>query len=601
MTNDYEYSNSLKRILYEDREYDYSSSLCPLVGSNLHKVEVTEERVRSCMDSIRDKIAFYRVYPDLFIDDIKGPESVFKFYVYQRVFLRAVMRHRYVYATFPRAYSKSFLTMMSLMIKCVLYPNLHCAVTTGGKEQAASITIAKIEEISRLIPPLGNEINWARGASKKSRDTVEYKFKNGSSIDILAAKESSRGQRRNSLVIEESILMDGDILHEVIVPTTNVDRLLPDGSRDPKEIANKSQVYITTAGWKGTFPYEQMIDTLINSVIDPGQYCVMGGTFDTPVKEGLLEEDFVTKLQLEGTFNASSFDREYRSVWAGDAENAYYSSEAFDKCRVLQLPEWEYSERSTKTSYYVLGVDVGRLGCTSEVAVIKVVPQINGPSLKSLVNFYSMEAKDFEEQSIKLKQLYYKYRARTIAIDANGVGAGLVDFLTKTQIDPETNEELPPFGVEGGNHDDAAAPYKNVKGDGVIRDALYLIKANLPFNSEAHTYLQAQIVNRKIKFLIDEREAKMKLMDTKRGQHMKEEDRIGRIQPYVLTSILKEQMMNLKEDSEQGALNTRLKQISKKIPKDRFSALEYGLYYVKLQEDNKKRKRINMAKLSLFN
>ena len=59
--------------------------------------------------------------------------------------------------------------------------------------------------------------------------------------------------------------------------------------------------------------------------------------------------------------------------------------------------------------------------------------------------------------------------------------------------------------------------------------------------------------------------------------------------------------MNLKEDSEQGALNTRLKQISKKIPKDRFSALEYGLYYVKLQEDNKKRKRINMAKLSLFN
>jgi hypothetical protein len=34
--------------------------------------------------------------------------------------------------------------MMALMIRCILYPNSHLFVTTGGKEQAASITIAKI-------------------------------------------------------------------------------------------------------------------------------------------------------------------------------------------------------------------------------------------------------------------------------------------------------------------------------------------------------------------------------------------------------------------------------------------------------------------------
>jgi len=56
-----------------------------------------------------------------------------------------VMRHKFVYATFPRAFSKSFLSMMVLMLRCILYPNSHAAVTTGGKEQAASITIAKIE------------------------------------------------------------------------------------------------------------------------------------------------------------------------------------------------------------------------------------------------------------------------------------------------------------------------------------------------------------------------------------------------------------------------------------------------------------------------
>lgn len=86
--------------------------------------------------------------------------------------------------------------MMTLMIRCVLYPNSHLFVTTGGKQQAASITIAKIQEICKLIPGLNNEINWDRGVSVKSKDNVKYVFKNGSTIDILAAKQSSRGQRR---------------------------------------------------------------------------------------------------------------------------------------------------------------------------------------------------------------------------------------------------------------------------------------------------------------------------------------------------------------------------------------------------------------------
>ena len=214
------------------------------------KQGLSEERIKEQLGNLRNLFSFYREYPDLFIDDLlkdNNPHN-FHFYFYQRIFLRVVMRHRYVYATFPRAYSKSFLSMMVLMLRCILYPNCNLFVTTGGKEQAASITIAKIEEICRLIPALNNEINWDRGVSKKSKDDVKYVFKNGSSIDILAARQSSRGQRRTGGLMEECVLIDGDILNEVIIPTTNVDRLLPDGSRHKEENVNKSQIYITTAG-----------------------------------------------------------------------------------------------------------------------------------------------------------------------------------------------------------------------------------------------------------------------------------------------------------------------------------------------------------------
>ena len=67
------------------------------------KIGLSEERINGIKPAMRQYIAFWREYPDLFVDFIKGPDSKFKFYFYQRIFIRIVMRHRYVYATFPRA------------------------------------------------------------------------------------------------------------------------------------------------------------------------------------------------------------------------------------------------------------------------------------------------------------------------------------------------------------------------------------------------------------------------------------------------------------------------------------------------------------------
>ena len=565
------------------------------------KQGVSEERLQKQVPALRKLIAFWREYPDLFVDMIKGEESNFKFYYYQRIFLRIVMRHRYVYATYPRAYSKSFLSMMALMLRCILYPGAEMFVTTGGKEQAASITIAKIDEICRLIPALEREINWERGKTKKTKDDVEYIFRNGSKINILAARESSRGQRRTGGVMEECVLIDGDILNDVIIPTTNVDRLLPDGTRHPEEVINKSQIYITTAGWKNSFAFEKLIELLVQSIIEPNLVMIMGGTYETPVAEGLLNEDFVDQLKMSGTFNDESFDREYRSVWSGDAQNAFYSAEKFDKYRVLNVPEYEPTGRSNKNAFYVLGVDVGRLGCTTEVCVFKVTPQPKGAATKSLVNLYTYDAEDFEVQAVHLKRLYYRYKARILAIDANGLGVGLIDFMTKAQVDPETGDILPPFGVAGGTSEDIKETYKKIKGDDVEQDAMYLIKANAPINTEMYTYAQTQMSSGKIQFLIDEAAAKTKLMSTKKGQNMTPEQRNAELRPFVLTTALKAQLLNLAEENE--GINIILKQVSRSIKKDKFSAFIYGLYWIKKEEERlrKRKNKGNLTDLMLFN
>ena len=559
------------------------------------KQGISEERLMANMASLRKLISFFRQYPDIFVDFIKGKDSTFEFLFYQRIFLRIVMRHRYVYATFPRAYSKSFLSMMALMIRCILYPNSHLFVTTGGKEQAASITIAKIQQICKLIPGLNNEINWQRGVSTKSKDNVKYVFKNGSTIDILAARQSSRGQRRTGGLMQECVLIDGDILNEVIIPTTNVDRRLSDGSRHKEQNVNKSQIYITTAGWKNSFAYQKLIEILINSILDPKEYMIMGGTYETPVISGLLDDNFVEQLRLQGTFNDESFNRQYRSIWSGDVENAFFSSEKFDKYRVLLQPEYEYSGRSSKSAYYVFGIDVGRVGCTTEICVFKVTPQVQGAAHKTLVNIYTFDAQHFETQSIYIKKLYYRYRPKRIAIDANGLGVGLVDYLIKSQQTDE-GEYLPPFGVF---NTDEYPEYKKFITSETQKDLLYLIKANAPINTQAYSYAQTQMYSGKIRFLIDESLAKTKLMSTKHGQNMNVEERNNYLRPFILTSILKQQMLNLVQENE--GVNIILKQSNRRIKKDKFSAFVYGLYYIRYQEQlSKKRRSRNISDFLFF-
>lgn len=77
--------------------------LMQLSANYEQKQGMSEERLREQLPHLRKLISFFREYPDLFVDYCKGENSTFRFFYYQRLFIRIVMRHRYVYATYPRA------------------------------------------------------------------------------------------------------------------------------------------------------------------------------------------------------------------------------------------------------------------------------------------------------------------------------------------------------------------------------------------------------------------------------------------------------------------------------------------------------------------
>lgn len=101
-----------------------------------------------------------------------------------------------------RAWSKSFMSVMALMLKAILYPGAKLFTVAGGKSQSAEILASKVSEICRLIPAMEKEIIWdtrgTKARTSQTKDTVRYSFVNGSTLENIAASEKTRGRRFQS-------------------------------------------------------------------------------------------------------------------------------------------------------------------------------------------------------------------------------------------------------------------------------------------------------------------------------------------------------------------------------------------------------------------
>lgn len=94
-----------------------------------------------------------------------------------------------------------------------------------------------------------------------------------------------------------------------------VSRRAADGTTRENESVNKSQVYITTAGYKNTYSYDRLIGMVVRMITQPERCMVLGGTWRTPVAMGLQSKTFITDQKEEGTYNEASFEREYKNTF----------------------------------------------------------------------------------------------------------------------------------------------------------------------------------------------------------------------------------------------------------------------------------------------
>lgn len=169
-------------------------------------IQLTTDFLEKHIDLIEKWSEFFILYPDVYIDLITPEDIKFELYFYQRIFLRALMRFRYNDVTAPRAFSKSFISILALILVCVFRPGSKVFICAPKIQQGAKIAKEKILEIYKLFPMLrkevvGGDITDQPGSFQK--DAVTLSFKNKSIFDVVSVYDSQRGGRRSTGFIDE--------------------------------------------------------------------------------------------------------------------------------------------------------------------------------------------------------------------------------------------------------------------------------------------------------------------------------------------------------------------------------------------------------------
>lgn len=324
---------------------------------------------------------------------------------------------------------------------------------------------------------------------------------------------------------------------------------------------------------------------MVKEMVDLKGTFVFGSDWRIPVHYGRQKISTINKAR-QG--NVTRFRQNYLCDWIGASSGALINVSKLMKARTITTIELECPKDKRgnhELNEYVLAIDVARseseANNKSAIVVLKIIRNVQGVIRQVHVcNIITPpNGLNYKEQALVVKKEFYKYggnldinksRVKAIVVDANTIGQGLVEALLDDSTDPETNEELGCFGTINTN-DKPAVP-----------------------DAPAFVYsLKAQGINGEIiRTFIDYVESnKLKLVKSYDDIKDNLPPNIDDLDAEVVTSqmqLLIDEVSNLKlKETEKKSVT--VERVVKRIDKDRYSALAYGLYYINLfldkQED----------------
>lgn len=555
--------------------------------------------------SRRDKViegmaiwgSYYRANIDVFVVDYLQLDFLKWF---QLVLLVMMDRARVFLWIASRGMGKSFLIAIFACVRCILYPGTKVVITSGTRGQSINV-LEKIQtELLKVSPNLRNEIDMDE--TKFSGQDAKVMFKNSSYIKVVTASDNARSNRANILIVDEFRMVKKDTIDTVFKKFLTSRRMPPykelteaERKAEYAKEPNKS-CFLSSAYFKDHWSYNKMLDTFKLMLDDNKTDFVCGLPYQLSIQEGLLFPEDVETDMLEADFNEIKWSMEMEAMWFGDEDGSFFDFNSISKNRRInypmlpdklssllgnsqkvKIPPKQLGEKRILSADIALMSSKKHNNDATAVFINQMMPTKAGRYTNNIVYSDTFEGLHTEDQALIIRKMYDEFQCDYIVLDCTGLGLGVYDALVRDMVDPDTGEIYPALSCYNNQE---MAERCTVKGADKV---IWAIKGNPTINSECAVLLREGFKSGKIRLLVTEYDGESLLSDIKGYGSLSPSEKTKLQMPYVHTTLLIDELVNLQHDESGGRVRVFEKTGRRK---DRYSSLSYN-YYVATQLESK--------------
>lgn len=303
-------------------------------------------------------------------------------------------------------------------------------------------------------------------------------------------------------------------------------------------------------------------------------------------------------------------------LWFGDIDGSFFDFESVSKNRKIKCPmlpdkisaklpngkDFKIQPKQNGEKR-ILSADIALMSSkknnndASAIFVNQLIPTKANRYMNNIIYSETWEGKHTADQALDIRRLFDEYNCDYIVIDAKGVGAGVAELLVRDITDSESGEIYP--ALSSCNNDELARKCSNPNAAKVI----WAINASSKFNSDCAFLLRESFKSGKIRLLQSEYDAEEMIHQDKSIANafskLNEKDKVEFLSPYINTTLLINELINLKHEENNGLVRVYEKS---GMRKDRYSSLSYS-HYVACQLEmklNRKNRAVKDSVDSLF-
>jgi hypothetical protein len=454
-----------------------------------------------------------------------------------------------------------------------------------------------LEKIQTELLPRSEELKNEIENFKISASEARVLFKNGSSIKVVTAADSARGNHANILIVDEYRLVKKDVVDTILAKFLTNPRMpgyLSDPQYEHLQEENKS-FYLSSAYFKDHWSYTKVLDTC-SSMMDDGRHSfVCGLPYQLALEEQLIMRSTIEDMISESDFNEVTWSMEMLAEFFGDEEGSFFDFASVSKTRTIKypmlpdklasrlhnaaqirIPPKQHGEKRLLSADIALMSSKKHDNDASALFVNQMIPNRYGRYSSNIVYSDSAEGMHTEDQALMIRRLYEEYDCDYIVLDTVGVGIGVFDSLARDMTDPDTGMIYPALSC----YNDPTMAERCPKGADKV---IWSIKGTSGLNAECAVLLREGFKTGKIRLLSTEYDGDLNLSDINGYGSLNPATKLALQMPYIHTTLLINELVKLQHDESGGKIRLYEK---RGMRKDRYSSLSYN-FYVATQLENR--------------